>query len=425
MSFRFCASETDARRDDPYGRCGRRAGPRVVWNSFFYWGSLLGTPAMLALQDGTVFHGTSIGADGQTIGEVVFNTAMTGYQEILTDPSYCRQLVTLTYPHIGNTGTNSDDMESSKIHASGLIIRDSTMLASSWRTERSFSNFLKQCETVAIADIDTRKLTRIIREKGAQSGCIMTGDQPVAKAIKHAQKFPGIAGADLAKFVTTDRAYQWCLGTTFGRKPRIMSRRIAPYHVIAYDFGIKRNILRLLSDLDCRMTVVPATTPAEEALALSPDGIFLSNGPGDPEPCDYAVAAIQSFLKSGIPVFGICLGHQLLALAVGAKTEKMKFGHHGANHPVQEVLSGRVMITSQNHGFAVDESTLPDNVETTHRSLFDGTLQGIALKDKPAFSFQGHPEASPGPHDLVPLFERFILLMDAQKRSGLKAMFST
>jgi len=385
----------------------------------------LSTPAILALQDGTVFHGTSIGADGQTIGEVVFNTAMTGYQEILTDPSYCRQIVTLTYPHIGNTGTNSDDMESSKIHASGLVVRDSTMIVSSWRSERSFSDFLKQGGTVAIADIDTRKLTRIIREKGAQSGCIMTGEQPVEKAVEHARKFPGIAGMDLAKFVTTERSFQWCHGTTFGRRPRILSRRIAPYHVVAYDFGVKRNILRMLSDLDCRMTVVPATTPAEEAMALSPDGIFLSNGPGDPEPCEYAIAAIQSFLAADLPVFGICLGHQLMALAAGAKTMKMKFGHHGANHPVQDLVSGQVMITSQNHGFAVDESTLPDNVEPTHRSLFDSTLQGIALKDKPAFSFQGHPEASPGPHDLGSLFERFIQHMDAQKRSGLRAMLST
>jgi carbamoyl-phosphate synthase small subunit len=385
----------------------------------------LSTPAILALQDGTVFRGTSIGSDGQTIGEVVFNTAMTGYQEILTDPSYCRQIVTLTYPHIGNTGTNSDDMESSKIHASGLVIRDSTMLASSWRSERSFSDFLKQGDTVAIADIDTRKLTRIIREKGAQSGCIMTGEQSAEKAIEHARKFPGIAGMDLAKFVTTDESYQWCHGTTFGKTPRVMSRRIAPYHVVAYDFGIKRNILHLLSDLDCRLTVVPAKTSAEEVLALAPNGIFLSNGPGDPEPCDYAIAAIREFLAKGLPVFGICLGHQLLALAAGAKTEKMKFGHHGANHPVQDLASGQVMITSQNHGFAVDEATLPENVETTHRSLFDGSLQGIAFTDRPAFSFQGHPEASPGPHDLLPLFDRFIQFMDAQKKTGLKAMLST
>ncbi len=385
----------------------------------------MSTPAILALQDGTVFHGTSIGADGQTIGEVVFNTAMTGYQEILTDPSYCRQIVTLTYPHIGNTGTNSDDMESSKIHASGLIIRDSTMLTSSWRSERSFSDFLKQGNTVAIADIDTRKLTRIIREKGAQSGCIMTGKQEIDTAVKHARKFPGIAGMDLAKFVTTDEPYQWCHGTSFGKPPRIMSRRVAPFHVVAYDFGVKRNILRLLSDLDCRMTVVPATTGAEEVLAMSPDGVFLSNGPGDPEPCEYAIEAIRVFLDKGIPVFGICLGHQLLALAAGAKTEKMKFGHHGANHPVQDLATGQVMITSQNHGFAVDEATLPENVETTHRSLFDGTLQGIAFTDRPAFSFQGHPEASPGPHDVMPLFERFIEHMDVQKKTGLKAQLST
>ena len=382
----------------------------------------MSTPAILALQDGTVFHGTSIGAEGQTIGEVVFNTSMTGYQEILTDPSYCRQIVTLTYPHIGNTGTNSDDMESDKIHASGLIIRDSTMLTSNWRSERTLTDFLKQGDTVAIADIDTRKLTRIIREKGAQSGCIMTGDQAVETAVEHANKFPGIAGMDLAKFVTTAESYQWCHGTTFGRNPSVLSRRIAPYHVVAYDFGVKRNILRLLSDLDCRLTVVPAMTSAEEVMALNPDGIFLSNGPGDPEPCDYAITAIQALMENNIPIFGICLGHQLLALAAGAKTEKMKFGHHGANHPVQDLESEQVMITSQNHGFAVDESTLPDNVVTTHRSLFDGTLQGISLTDKPAFSFQGHPEASPGPHDLLPLFDRFIQLMDEKKKSGFRAM---
>ncbi len=388
-------------------------------------GSLLTTPAVLALADGTQFVGTSVGADGQTIGEVVFNTAMTGYQEILTDPSYCRQIVTLTYPHIGNTGTNSEDMESSRVHASGLIIRDSSIVTSSWRSERPFADFLKHAKTVAIADIDTRRLTRIIREKGAQSGCIMTGDANPDIAVEHARKFPGIAGMDLAKFVTTDRAYQWCHGVTFGRRPRILSRRIAPYHVVAYDFGIKRNILRLLSELDCRMTVVPATTSAEDAMALGPDGIFLSNGPGDPEPCDYAIAAIQEFLSIGIPVFGICLGHQLLSLAAGAKTVKMKFGHHGGNHPVQDLASGQVMITSQNHGFAVDEDSLPDNVEATHRSLFDGTLQGIALKDKAAFSFQGHPEASPGPHDIKPLFERFIADMDAQKRTTSRAVLST
>lgn len=378
----------------------------------------MSTPAVLALQDGTVFHGESVGADGKTIGEVVFNTAMTGYQEILTDPSYCRQIITLTYPHIGNTGANSSDMESSRIHASGLIVREASVLASSWRSERNFRQFLRAGGTVAIANIDTRKLTRLIREKGAQSGCIMTGDVDPNTAIDHARKFPGIAGMDLAKFVTTDRKYQWCLGSDFGKRTRIISRRIAPYHVIAYDFGIKRNILRILSDLDCRMTVLPATTPADEALALAPDGIFLSNGPGDPEPCDYAIKAIRAFLESGVPVFGICLGHQLLALACGAKTVKMKFGHHGANHPVQDLKTGRVLITSQNHGFAVEEASLPDNVEATHRSLFDGTLQGIALKDAAAFSFQGHPEASPGPHDLLALFERFIAHMDEVKRSS-------
>jgi carbamoyl-phosphate synthase small subunit len=384
----------------------------------------LSTPAVLALQDGTVFHGTSVGAEGKTIGEVVFNTAMTGYQEILTDPSYCRQIVTLTYPHIGNTGTNAEDMESSSVHASGLIIRDLSMVTSSWRNERTLGEFLRQSGTVAIADIDTRKLTRIIREKGAQSGCIMTGEASAETAVAHARKFPGIAGMDLAKIVTTATPYQWSQGTTFGRKPRIMSRRVAPYHVVAYDFGIKRNILRLLADLDCRMTVVPARTSAEEALSLSPNGIFLSNGPGDPEPCDYAISAISRLLKEKIPIFGICLGHQLLALAAGAKTEKMKFGHHGANHPVQDLASGRVLITSQNHGFAVDESSLPRNVEATHRSLFDGTLQGISLKGQPAFSFQGHPEASPGPHDLLPLFERFLADMEAGKRSLVRAVLS-
>ncbi len=383
------------------------------------------TPAILALQDGTVFHGTSVGAEGQTIGEVVFNTAMTGYQEILTDPSYCRQIVTLTYPHIGNTGTTSEDMESSRIHVSGLIIRDSSMVTSNWRSDRSLSDFLRQGETVAIADIDTRKLTRLIREKGAQSGCIMTGAAEIEKAIAHAGRFPGISGMDLAKFVTTDRPYQWLHGTSFGRKPRILSRRIAPYHVVAYDFGVKRNILQVLCDLDCRMTVVPATTTAEEALALRPDGIFLSNGPGDPEPCDYAITAIQKFLETDIPVFGICLGHQLLALAVGAKTVKMKFGHHGANHPVQDLETGRVMITSQNHGFTVDEASLPDGVIATHRALFDGSLQGIALQDRPVFGFQGHPEASPGPHDPHHLFDRFIQDMEARKRSNVRVVIST
>ena len=378
----------------------------------------MSTPAVLALQDGTIFRGVSVGADGKTIGEVVFNTAMTGYQEILTDPSYCRQIVTLTYPHIGNTGTNSDDMESSQVHASGLVIRDSSMIASSWRNERSFSDFLVAGNTVAIADIDTRKLTRILREKGAQSGCIMTGEVEAEVAVQHATKFPGIAGMDLAKFVTTDESYQWSEGSNFGHKGAVLSRKIAPYHVVAYDYGIKRNIMRILSDLQCRLTVVPATTPAADVLALNPDGIFLSNGPGDPEPCDYAIRAIGELLETPVPIFGICLGHQLLALAGGAKTMKMKFGHHGANHPVQHRASGRVMITSQNHGFAVDPETLPDDVEITHESLFDGSLQGIAFKNRPAYSFQGHPEASPGPHDVLHLFERFVTDMDDYKRSS-------
>ncbi len=383
------------------------------------------TPAILALQDGTIFHGKSVGAEGQTIGEVVFNTAMTGYQEILTDPTYCHQIVTLTYPHVGNTGTTSEDMESSQVHASGLIIRDSSRIDSNWRSERSLGDFLQQAGTVAIADIDTRKLTRIIREKGALSGCIMTGKAAAETAVAHAGKFPGIAGMDLARFVTTSRRYQWAHGSNFGRKQRILSRRIARFHVVAYDFGIKRNLLRLLSDFDCRMTVVPATTSADEAMALGPDGIFLSNGPGDPEPCAYAITAIQALLEKRIPVFGICLGHQLLALAAGAKTVKMKFGHHGANHPVQDLESGKVMISSQNHGFAVDEDSLPEDVEPTHRSLFDATLQGIQLKDRPAFGFQGHPEASPGPHDLLPLFERFLQDMEAHKRSATRTVIST
>ena len=378
-------------------------------------------PAVLALQDGTIFRGISVGAEGKTIGEVVFNTAMTGYQEILTDPSYCRQIVTLTYPHIGNTGANSEDMESMLIHASGLVIRDSSMLASSWRSERTLSEFLRAGDTVAIADIDTRKLTRILRQKGAQSGCIMTGDVDAETAVAHANKFPGIAGMDLARFVTTDSHYQWCHGTSFNRSGRVVSRRIAPYHVVAYDFGVKRNILRILSDLDCRLTVVPATTPADEALALEPDGIFLSNGPGDPEPCSYAIEAIRQFLDESIPVFGICLGHQLLALAGGGKTMKMKFGHHGANHPVKDLATGRVAITSQNHGFAVDPDSLADNIRVTHVSLFDDSLQGIAFDDKPAYGFQGHPEASPGPHDVLYLFERFINDMDAWKQENRRA----
>lgn len=375
------------------------------------------TPAVLALQDGTIFRGISVGAEGKTIGEVVFNTAMTGYQEILTDPSYCRQIVTLTYPHIGNTGTNSDDMESSRVHASGLVIRDAPMIASNWRSERSLGDFLRAANTVAIADIDTRKLTRVLREKGAQSGCIMTGEIDVDVAVAHASKFPGIGGTDLAKFVTTDRPYQWCFGTNFGTRSRIMSRRIAPYHVVAYDYGIKRNILRILSDHECRITVVPADMSAADVLAMSPDGIFLSNGPGDPQPCNYAIKAIKELLDTDVPIFGICLGHQLLALAAGGRTTKMKFGHHGANHPVQNKATGQVLITSQNHGFAVEPDSLPDAVEVTHTSLFDGSIQGIQIANRAAYSFQGHPEASPGPHDLLPLFERFVGAMDDYKRA--------
>jgi carbamoyl-phosphate synthase small subunit len=385
----------------------------------------LSTPAILALQDGTLFRGVSVGAEGKTIGEVVFNTAMTGYQEILTDPSYCRQIVTLTYPHIGNTGCNSDDMESSLVHASGLIIRDSTMVTSSWRAERSLSDFLVQANKVAIAEIDTRKLTRILREKGAMSGCIMTGDVDEKVAIEHSRKFPGIAGMDLARIVSTKHSYQWCYGSNFAARSKILSRRVAPHHVVAYDFGIKRSILRTLSDLDCRMTVVPATTSADEVLAMHPDGIFLSNGPGDPEPCAYAVEAIRQILETPVPVFGICLGHQLLALAIGARTEKMKFGHHGANHPVQDLATGRVAISSQNHGFAVDESSLPENAAATHRSLFDGTLQGFALTGRAAFGFQGHPEASPGPHDLQPLFERFIDDIEGFKRDNTRSTMAS
>ncbi|MFK8053343.1 MAG: glutamine-hydrolyzing carbamoyl-phosphate synthase small subunit [Woeseiaceae bacterium] len=370
-------------------------------------------PAILALEDGTVFRGLSCGAEGSTVGEVVFNTSMTGYQEILTDPSYCQQIVTLTYPHIGNTGINSEDFESSKVHASGLIIRDRSIVTSNWRSEQNLADFLRRANVVAIADLDTRQLTRHIREHGAQSGCIMAADDAVNgqalidKALAAARSAPGLGGTDLAKVVTTDETYQWAQGESWNNPDPVVTRRIAPIHIVAYDFGIKRNILRLLVENDCRVTVVPATTTAEEALALKPDGIFLSNGPGDPEPCDYAITAIQTLLERQIPMFGICLGHQLLALAAGAKTMKMKFGHHGANHPVQEMDSGRVFITSQNHGFAVDESSLPEHLIPTHRSLFDGTLQGIAHTEAPAFSFQGHPEASPGPQDLRPLFYAF------------------
>ena len=373
-------------------------------------------PAILALEDGTVFNGISVGAEGRTLGEVVFNTAMTGYQEILTDPSYFRQIVTLTYPHIGNIGTNSDDFESQKIYAAGLIIRDLSATVSSWRAEDSLEHFLKRGKTVAIAEIDTRRLTRILRDKGAQAGCIVTGAKANPdEAIRAARKFPGLKGMDLARLVSTKQTYQWNQGSIWPERQSVYTKRVATFHVVAYDYGIKRNILRLIADQDCRLTVVPATTPADEVISLLPDGVFLSNGPGDPEPCDYAIEAIGTLVDKGVPTFGICLGHQLLGLASGAKTIKMKFGHHGANHPVVEIDSGRVMITSQNHGFAVQEDTLPANVRPTHRSLFDGTLQGLERTDRPAFSFQGHPEASPGPHDLKPLFQRFTAAMKAYR----------
>jgi carbamoyl-phosphate synthase small subunit len=368
------------------------------------------TPAVLALEDGTVFRGLSAGAAGTATGEVVFNTAMTGYQEILTDPSYSRQIVTLTYPHIGNTGTNPEDLESSSIHAAGLVIRDLPLLHSSWRATESLPEFLIRGGIVAIADIDTRRLTRILREKGAQAGCIASGDAASRTdlAVEAARRFPGLKGMDLAKVVSTKRSFQWNEGTNWSLEQGRRRRPGQRLHVVAYDYGIKRNILRLLADHGCRMTVVPAETTAADVLGLVPDGVFLSNGPGDPEPCNYAIAAIRSLVAAAVPTFGICLGHQLLGLAMGARTVKMKFGHHGANHPVIELEGGRVFISSQNHGFAVDEATLPSNVRATHRSLFDGSLQGIEVTDRPAFSFQGHPEASPGPRDLAPLFARFV-----------------
>jgi carbamoyl-phosphate synthase small subunit len=377
--------------------------------------------AVLALADGTIFRGESIGAKGNTTGEVVFNTALTGYQEILTDPSYARQIVTLTCPHIGNTGTTPEDLESSQVYAAGLVIRDLPPLMSNWRANESLPEFLERGRLVAIAGIDTRKLTRLLREKGAQAGCIMTGDQvDEAAAVKAARKFPGLKGMDLAKVVSTKRRFQWNEGSVWADGARTPIRAHQRLHVVAYDFGIKRNILRLLADGGCRMTVLPAQTPVEEALALEPDGIFLSNGPGDPEPCEYAIKATRRFLETDLPVFGICLGHQLLGLAAGARTVKMKFGHHGANHPVQDLESGRVFITTQNHGFAVDEGTLPAGVKATHRSLFDGTLQGLAFVERPVFGFQGHPEASPGPHDLRPLFERFNHLMLRRLQAQLR-----
>jgi len=372
------------------------------------------TPAILVLADGTVFRGISIGASGHTVGEVVFNTAMTGYQEILTDPSYAEQIVTLTYPHIGNTGVNSEDVESGKIYANGLIIRDLPLANSSWRSEQSLSDYLVANNVVAISDIDTRKLTRILRENGAQAGCIVTGEVDEAKALELARAFPGLSGMDLAKAVSCNKAYdfsegEWHLGLGYAKPAN------STFNVVAYDYGVKRNILRILTSRGCKVTVLPAQASAEQALALKPDGIFLSNGPGDPEPCDYAIAAIARLVDTGIPVFGICLGHQLLGLASGAKTIKMKFGHHGANHPVQDMDDKRVFISSQNHGFTVDPATLPANVRVTHVSLFDGSLQGIARTDKPAFSFQGHPEASPGPHEMSYLFDKFIKLMQEKK----------
>lgn len=369
--------------------------------------------AILVLEDGTIFNGTAIGAEGLAVGEVVFNTSMTGYQEILTDPSYAEQIITLTYPHIGNTGTNSEDEESGSIVAKGLVIRDLPLLASNFRNEESLSEYLIRNNILGIADIDTRKLTRILREKGAQNGCIIAGDNiDEAKALAEAKDFPGLKGMDLAKVVSTKEQYTWKatsweLGIGHGELAN------EQYHVVAYDFGAKRNILRMLSDRGCKLTVVPAQTPASEVLAMNPDGIFLSNGPGDPEPCDYAIAAIKEFLETDIPVFGICLGHQLLGLASGAKTIKMKFGHHGGNHPVKDLNRDVVMITAQNHGFAVDEDNMPANLKVTHKSLFDGSIQGIHRTDKPAFSFQGHPEASPGPHDAAPLFDHFIELIKA------------
>lgn len=379
----------------------------------------MSSPALLALEDGTVFRGVAIGADGASVGEVVFNTAMTGYQEILTDPSYARQVVTLTYPHIGNTGTNAEDEESSRIWAAGLVIRDLPLLASNYRNQEDLQSYLRRRNIVAIADIDTRRLTRILRDKGAQNGCIMAGDSlDEAAALTQARGFVGLKGMDLAKEVSVDTSYQWREGSwqwDVGYTARAESE--LPWHVVAYDYGVKRNILRMLVDRGCRLTVVPAQTPASEVLALKPDGVFLSNGPGDPEPCDYAITAIRSILETDIPVFGICLGHQLLALASGARTLKMGHGHHGANHPVQNLDDLTVLITSQNHGFAVDEAGLPSTLRVTHKSLFDGTLQGIHRTDKAAFSFQGHPEASPGPHDAAPLFDHFIALMTARTGS--------
>lgn len=372
-------------------------------------------PAILALEDGSLFHGVSIGAAGSSVGEVVFNTAMTGYQEILTDPSYARQIVTLTYPHIGNTGTTTEDDESDRVWASGLVIRDLPLLASNWRSEQSLPEFLREKQVVAIANIDTRRLTRLLRDKGALNGCILTGADAAREgaaeaALQQARAFPGLKGMDLAKVVSTQETYEWREGE-WSLGQGFSTPASQPYRVVAYDFGVKRNILRMLAHRGCHVTVVPAQTSADAVLAMAPDGVFLSNGPGDPEPCDYAITAIRKILDARIPVFGICLGHQLLALASDARTVKMPVGHHGANHPVQDLANGTVLITSQNHGFAVDEQSLPSHLRPTHRSLFDGTLQGIQRTDRPAFGFQGHPEASPGPHDVAPLFDRFIQMM--------------
>jgi carbamoyl-phosphate synthase small subunit len=373
------------------------------------------TPAILVLEDGSVFQGRSIGAAGKTVGEVVFNTAMTGYQEILTDPSYSRQIVTLTYPHIGNTGVNGDDEESASIHAAGLVIRDLPLVVSNFRSEGALDSYLRDHGVVAIADVDTRRLTRMLRDKGAQNGCILATPGGVPEALEAARAFPGLKGMDLAREVTTAVAYTWSESVwRLGGGQVEHDPAEARFHVVAYDYGIKRNILRMLVERGCRVTVVPALTAAADVLAMSPDGVFLSNGPGDPEPCRYAISAIRDIVDQGLPVFGICLGHQLLGLASGARTVKMKFGHHGANHPVQDLTTGRVMISSQNHGFAVDEASLPGNLKSTHRSLFDGSLQGIHRTDRPAFSFQGHPEASPGPHDVAPVFDHFIELMGQQ-----------
>jgi carbamoyl-phosphate synthase small subunit len=371
------------------------------------------TIAVLALEDGSLFHGKSIGVSGETIGEVVFNTAITGYQEILTDPSYSKQIVTLTYPHIGNVGTNAGDEEANGVYASGLVIRDSSMIMSNWRGEKTLHDYLVEHNTVAISDIDTRRLTRLLRDKGAMAGCIVAADSvDVEDAITKARSFAGLKGMDLAKEVTTADSYQWS-DSVWNLDTNQPAETIeTKFHVVAYDYGVKRNILRMLVERGCKVTVVPAKTPAADVLAMNPDGVFLSNGPGDPEPCDYAIEAIQQILQTELPVFGICLGHQLLALACGAKTVKMKFGHHGANHPVQDLANRKVMITSQNHGFAVDAESLPSNLEATHRSLFDQSLQGIHRTDKPAFGFQGHPEASPGPHDIAPVFDHFIELME-------------